>query len=77
MKIASVVALVVGAAVLIPTAASAACSTCTIQSKKPAKGGKFEYKMSCIHDTSGDEIMNVVIAAKDDEAMKLAKGKCP
>ena len=77
MKIASVVALVVGAAVLIPTAASAACSTCTIQSKKPAKGGKFEYKLSCIHDTSGDEIMNVVIAAKDDEAMKLAKGKCP
>jgi len=77
MKIASVVALVVGAAVLIPTAASAACSTCTIQSKKPAKGGKFEYKMSCIHDTSGDEIMNTVTAAKDDEAMKLAKGKCP
>jgi hypothetical protein len=77
MKIASVVALVIGAAVLIPTAASAACSTCAIQSKKPAKGGKFEYKMSCIHDTSGDEIMNVVIAAKDDEAMKLAKGKCP
>jgi hypothetical protein len=77
MKIASVVALVIGAAVLIPTAASAACSTCTIQSKKPTKGGKFEYKMSCIHDTSGDEIMNVVIAAKDDEAMKLAKGKCP
>jgi hypothetical protein len=77
MKIASVVALVVGAAVLIPTAASAACSTCTIQSKKATKGGKFEYKMSCIHDTSGDEIMNVVIAAKDDEAMKLAKGKCP
>jgi len=77
MKIASVVALVVGAAVLIPTAASAACSTCTIQSKKPAKGGKFEYKLSCIHDTSGDEIMNTVTAAKDDEAMKLAKGKCP
>jgi len=77
MKIASVVALVVGAAVLIPTAASAACSTCTIQSKKPAKGGKFEYKMSCIHDTSGDEIMNTVVAAKDADAMKLAKGKCP
>ena len=77
MKIASVVALVIGAAVLIPTAASAACSTCTIQSKKPAKGGKFEYKLSCIHDTSGDEIMNTVTAAKDDEAMKLAKGKCP
>jgi len=77
MKIASVVALVIGAAILIPTAASAACSTCTIQSKKPAKGGKFEYKMSCIHDTSGDEIMNVVTAAKDADAMKAAKGKCP
>jgi len=77
MKIASVVALVVGAAVLIPTAASAACSTCTIQSKKPAKGGKFEYKMSCIHDTSGDEIMITVAAAKDADAQKAAKGKCP
>ena len=42
-----------------------------------AKGGKFEYKMSCIHDTSGDEIMNTVVAAKDADAMKLAKGKCP
>ena len=77
MKIASVAALLIGAAILIPTAASAACSTCTIQSKKPAKGGKFEYKMSCIHDTSGDEIMNTVTAAKDADAMKLAKGKCP
>jgi hypothetical protein len=77
MKIASAAVLLISAAILLPTAASAACSTCTIQSKKPAKGGKFEYKMSCIHDTSGDEIMNTVIAAKDDEAMKLAKGKCP
>ena len=77
MKIASAAALLIGAAILIPTAASAACSTCAIQSKKPAKGGKFEYKMSCIHDTSGDEIMNVVTAAKDADAMKAAKGKCP
>ena len=55
----------------------ATCSTCTIQSKKATKDGKFEYKMSCIHDTSGDEIMNTVTAAKDADAMKLAKGKCP
>jgi hypothetical protein len=33
--------------------------------------------MSCIHDTSGDEIMNTVIAANDAEAQKMAKGKCP
>ena len=77
MKITSVVALLIGAAILLPTAASAACSTCTIQSKKPAKGGKFEYKLSCIHDASGDEIMNTVTAAKDADAMKMAKGKCP
>lgn len=77
MKIATVAALLVAAAVFAPTVASAACSTCTIQSKKPAKGGKFEYKMSCIHDTSGDEIMNTVIAANDAEAQKMAKGKCP
>jgi hypothetical protein len=33
--------------------------------------------MSCIQDTSGDEIMSKVTAAKDDEAKKLAKSKCP
>lgn len=77
MKISTVAILLLGAAVLVPTMASAACSTCTIQSKKPVKGGKFEYRLSCIHDTSGDEIMSTVVAANDGEAMKLAKGKCP
>ncbi len=77
MNIRIAAALFIGAAILIPTAASAACSTCSIQSKKPTKDGKFEYKMSCIHDTSGDEIMNTVTAAKDADAMKAAKGKCP
>ena len=77
MKFTSVAALLIGAAILFPSMASAACSTCTIQSKKQTKDGKFEYKMSCIHDTSGDEIMNTVTAAKDADAMKMAKGKCP
>ena len=77
MKLATAAVLLLAAAAFIPDVASAACSTCTIQSKKPAKGGKFEYKLSCIHDTSGDEIMNTVTAANDGEAMKLAKGKCP
>jgi hypothetical protein len=77
MKIASAAALLIGAAILLPTAASAACSTCTIQAKKAGKDGKIEYKMSCIHDTSGDEIMSTVVAAKDADAMKLAKAKCP
>ena len=77
MKIASAVVLLIGAAILLPTAASAACSTCTIQSKKAGKDGKIEYKMSCIHDTSGDEIMSTVVAAKDADAMKMAKAKCP
>jgi len=77
MKISTVAVLVLGAAIFVPTVASAACSTCTIQSKKAVKGGKFEYKMSCIHDTSGDEIMSTVVASNDSEAMKLAKGKCP
>ena len=77
MKITAVAALLVGAVVLAPTMASAACSTCTIQAKKPAKGGKFEYSMSCIQDTSGDEIMSKVTAASENEAKKLAKSKCP
>lgn len=76
MKITVAAVLLIGAA-MIPTMASAACSTCTIQSKKPTKDGKFEYQMSCIQDTSGDEIMSKVTAAKDDEAKKVAKGKCP
>jgi hypothetical protein len=77
MKIRTAVVLLLVAAAFVPDVAFAACSTCTIQSKKPAKGGKFEYKMSCIHDTSGDEIMSTVTAAKDSDAMKMAKGKCP
>jgi hypothetical protein len=77
MKITTAAVLVLAAAVFAPTMASAACSTCTIQSKKAGKAGKFDYKMSCIHDTSGDEIMSTVTAANDGEAMKLAKGKCP
>ena len=77
MKIRTAAVLLLAAAAFVPDVASAACSTCTIQSKKATKDGKFEYKMSCIHDTSGDEIMNVVTAAKDADAMKAAKGKCP
>ena len=76
MKITVAAVLLIGAA-MIPTMASAACSTCTIQSKKPVKGGKFEYQMSCIQDTSGDEIMSKITASNDDEAKKLAKSKCP
>ncbi|HEY8254911.1 MAG TPA: hypothetical protein VIG39_09745 [Rhizomicrobium sp.] len=77
MKIRTAAVLLLAAAAFVPDMASAACSTCTIQSKKAVKGGKFEYKMSCIHDTSGDEIMSTVTAAKDSDAMKMAKGKCP
>jgi hypothetical protein len=77
MKIRTAAVLLLAAAAFVPDVASAACSTCSIQSKKPAKGGKFEYKLSCIHDTSGDEIMSTVTAVNDGEAMKTAKGKCP
>ena len=78
MKIIFAAALLVGAAAMIPASAMAACSTCTIQTKTPSKvKGKFDYKMSCIQDTSGDEIMSTVTAAKDDEAQQLAKKKCP
>ena len=77
MKFTTAAALLLAALVFVPNVASAACSTCTIQSKKATKGGKFEYRMSCIHDTSGDEIMSTVTAAKDADAMKMAKGKCP
>jgi hypothetical protein len=73
-------ALLVGATALIAIPAIAGtCTvpTCSIQTKAKSKqAGKMEYKVSCIEQTSGDEIISTVTAATDKEAKDLASKKC-
>lgn len=80
MKIASFGALFLGAAVLIAIPALAdTCSTgCNIQTKKPSatKKGQFDYTLSCIRDSSGDELIAKVTAATDALAKLMATKQC-
>ncbi len=57
--------------------AHAMCSSCNIQTKTPSakEPGKFDYRVSCIIDESGDEVNTVVTAATDEEAIELTKKK--
>ena len=71
--------LITSAAMISAPAMAAGCSTgCTLQTKKssPKNPGKFDYVLSCIDDSSGDEIISKVTAATDAEAKALAKKKC-
>ena len=80
MKLWIASAVLVGSALLMSAPAMAAgCSTgCTIQTKKPSpkNPGKFDYVLSCIEDSSGDELISRITAANDVEAKALAKKKC-
>ena len=67
-------------AAVVATASSpalATCSSCNIQTKMPSATapGKFDYRVSCIIDESGDEVNTVVTAATDEEAIELTKRK--
>jgi hypothetical protein len=64
-------------AIALASPAHAACSSCNIQSKNPSASqpGKFDYRVSCIIDESGDEVNSVVTAATDEEAIELTKKK--
>ena len=57
--------------------AFATCSSCNIQTKTPSATapGKFDYRVSCIVDESGDEVNSAVTAATDEEAIELTKRK--
>jgi hypothetical protein len=57
--------------------AHAVCSTCNIQTKTPSatQPGKFDYRVSCIIDESGDEVNALVTAATDEEAIEMTKKK--
>ena len=65
------------AAFVSTSPASARCSSCNIQTKTPSATapGKFDYRVSCIIDESGDEVNTVVTAATDEEAIELTKRK--
>ena len=56
--------------------ARAECSHCVVQTKTPSATapGKFDYRVSCIVDISGDEVNTVVTAANDEEAISLVRG---
>jgi len=79
-KISTNVSLLLGAIVLITIPALAdTCSTgCNIQTKKPSatKKGQFDYTLSCIRDSSGDELIAKVTAATDALAKTMAAKKC-
>jgi hypothetical protein len=57
--------------------AHATCSSCNIQTKAPSakEPGKFDYRISCIIDESGDEVNTTVTAVTDEEAIELTKKK--
>jgi hypothetical protein len=69
--------LLAAAASVAASPADAMCSSCNIQSKTPSakEPGKFDYRVSCIIDESGDEVNTVVSAATDEEAIELTKKK--
>ena len=65
------------AAFVAASPALATCSSCNIQTKTPSATapGKFDYRVSCIIDESGDEVNTVVTADNDEEAIELTKRK--
>ncbi len=79
-KIGISAALLFGAITLVSVAALAdTCSTgCTIQTKKPSasKKGQFDYTLSCIKDSSGDELIAKVTAAADAVAKAMGAKQC-
>jgi hypothetical protein len=75
-RIGSIV-LGLAAAVSIAVPAPAQCTHCVIQTKVPSTSspGKFDYRVSCIVDLSGDEVNTVVTAGSDEEAIEAVRQK--
>jgi hypothetical protein len=71
----AVLLAIIATAIASPT--YAVCSSCNIQTKAPStkEPGKFDYRVSCIIDESGDEVNTVVTAATDEEAIEMTKKK--
>ena len=77
MKYPLLAALLALAATATVSPAYAVCSSCNIQTKTPSatEPGKFDYRVSCIIDESGDEVNAAVTAATDEEAIEMTKKK--
>jgi hypothetical protein len=77
MKHAFAIVLLALAVAPVASPAHATCSSCNIQTKMPSATvpGKFDYRVSCIIDESGDEVNTVITAATDEEAIELTKKK--
>jgi hypothetical protein len=77
MKYPLLAALVAFAATISISPAYAVCSSCNIQTKTPSatEPGKFDYRVSCIIDESGDEVNTAVTAATDEEAIEMTRKK--
>ena len=75
MKLSLLAAFLALSAFVSASPALAICSSCNIQTKTPSATapGKFDYRVSCIIDESGDEVNTVVTAANDDEAIEMTK----
>jgi hypothetical protein len=72
-----VVGAALAAVVFAPGPAGAQCTHCVVQTKMPSASmpGKFDYRVSCIIDISGDEVNTTVVAASDEEAIEMVRGK--
>ena len=77
MKKLIVTAIVAPALFLAADKAAAQCTHCVIQTKAPSASvpGKFDYRVSCIIDISGDEVNTTVVAASDEEAIEMVRQK--
>jgi hypothetical protein len=66
------------AMVAVPVFADTCSTGCNIQTKKASasKKGQFDYTLSCIRDSSGDELIAKVTAATDAAAKALALKQC-
>jgi hypothetical protein len=80
LKISHAAGLAIGAILLaaLPALADTCMTGCNIQTKKPSdsKKGEFDYTLSCIRDTSGNELIAKVTAATDALAKALALKQC-
>ena len=64
-------------ALVFTTPAFAQCTHCVIQTKMPSASApnRFDYRVSCIVDISGDEINSAVTAARDEAAIEAVRRK--
>jgi len=80
MKIPVAAGLLIGATLLVvlPALADTCMTGCNIQSKKASASqkGQFDYTLSCIRDSSGNELIAKITAATDELAKTLALKQC-